>query len=314
MDANGDGKITREELRVGGKGKPGQNLGPDPAKLFEQFDTNKDGKLEASELPERLAKSFTQLDTNGDGGIDLEEAKAMQRIGQKPEQPGAGRSAMLLERFDMFDTDGDGKVLISELPEPIQKFLGRADADKDGFITKEEVTRIAARGPGGAAGAVPMSPESLLQNFDGNNDGKLSKDELTALPPGFPVARLDANGDGELTKEEIESKIGELRKMAGMRKKMVDRYNGKDPAARARALFEKFDADADGRVTRDEAGGELNSQFDKLDADKDGQLSPTEVENGLVIDPNAPSQPPIKKPKKKDKVTVPSTTPGGPGG
>jgi len=45
------------------------------------MDTNKDGKLQRSEAPERMARFFDRLDTNGDDVLDAEELKAMSRRG-----------------------------------------------------------------------------------------------------------------------------------------------------------------------------------------------------------------------------------------
>ena len=68
-------------------------------------------------------------------------------------------------------------------------------------------------GPGlfGAAGRQgPPSPSFLLNQFDKNKDGKLTKGEL----PGFIWDRLskaDKNGDGEVSKDEIEAHLKSIR-------------------------------------------------------------------------------------------------------
>jgi hypothetical protein len=54
-----------------------------------EFDANGDGKIEKDELPERMQGFFDRLDTNGDGVIDAEEMKAMQnRRGSRGEGRG----------------------------------------------------------------------------------------------------------------------------------------------------------------------------------------------------------------------------------
>jgi len=55
-----------------------------PDRLAE-FDSNKDGKLQKSEMPERMQQRFDRMDTNGDGAVDGDEATAMRRRG-----PGRG--------------------------------------------------------------------------------------------------------------------------------------------------------------------------------------------------------------------------------
>ena len=48
--------------------------------LLMQLDSNKDGKLQKSEAPPRLAKSFQLLDRNKDGGLDESELKILSRF------------------------------------------------------------------------------------------------------------------------------------------------------------------------------------------------------------------------------------------
>ncbi len=45
-------------------------------RIFERMDTNKDGKLDPSEIPEDRRTEFMQSDTNGDGAIDKQELLA----------------------------------------------------------------------------------------------------------------------------------------------------------------------------------------------------------------------------------------------
>ncbi len=46
-----------------------------------RMDANGDGKLQKDELPERMQPMFDRLDTNGDGALDGEEIQAMRRGG-----------------------------------------------------------------------------------------------------------------------------------------------------------------------------------------------------------------------------------------
>src|SRR4051812_8621244 len=49
--------------------------------------------------------------------------------------PGHGIDAMLAR----FDTNKDGKLQVSELPEKLRERLGSADADKDGVVSADEL-------------------------------------------------------------------------------------------------------------------------------------------------------------------------------
>jgi Ca2+-binding EF-hand superfamily protein len=93
LDTNSDGEISRDELRAAvppammenlraglpgtGGGAPGGNPEAAMARLMTQFDTNKDGKLEKSELPPRLQEQFDELDRNHDGSLDENETRAI---------------------------------------------------------------------------------------------------------------------------------------------------------------------------------------------------------------------------------------------
>ena len=97
LDKDGDGALSPEELRpdfsdMAGEGKPrdgqpgsgGPPTGEMMARMFEQRDADKDGKLSGDEIPERMQQNLTRVDENGDGAIDKSELqKAMARMGDR---------------------------------------------------------------------------------------------------------------------------------------------------------------------------------------------------------------------------------------
>ena len=91
------------------------------------------------------------------------------------------------------DKNGDGKISKEEFPGNPAGFE-RLDADKDGFITLEEIAWINGGAGGGTAG-------ERFKTLDKNGDGKISKEEFPGRPAGFE--RLDADKDGFLTPAEL---------------------------------------------------------------------------------------------------------------
>jgi Ca2+-binding EF-hand superfamily protein len=103
--------------------------------------------------------------------------------------------AALVKRFDK---NGDGLLQVSELPEHLQKFLGKDDSNGDGVLSVDELK----------AGEDKMRAEHLAK-LDTNGDGTVSPEERKAAFAKFEQARfakLDKNGDGALTKDEVGDK------------------------------------------------------------------------------------------------------------
>jgi RND family efflux transporter MFP subunit len=75
--------------------------------------------------------------------------------GKGPGGAGKGRGMDLMQ----FDKNKDGKIARDELPEQMQAFFDRMDANSDGFIDKAEITAMRARfQKGGKGGPPPDGP------------------------------------------------------------------------------------------------------------------------------------------------------------
>jgi hypothetical protein len=110
--------------------------------------------------------------------------------GHEPPDPAA-----IVKRFDK---NGDGVLQVSELPEHMQKFMGKADTNGDGVLSIDELK----------AGEAKMRAERMAK-LDTNGDGTVSPEERKAAFEKFAqerFAKLDKNGDGALTKDEVGDK------------------------------------------------------------------------------------------------------------
>ena len=112
----------------------------------------------------------------------------------------AKKAQAAVSAFETADTDKDGKISLAEFTafrtEQLKKNFAKMDANSDGFLTKEEISK----------GKAP----AWFDGADANKDGKLSVDEFVAsrgadLQKEF--AKLDGNADGFLTPEEFAAKV-----------------------------------------------------------------------------------------------------------
>ena len=161
----------------------GRSSGPPPLppELLAKYDTNGDGKLDATERAAMQADMEAQrkaliakYDTNGDGVLDATERAAMEADMK------AQRLAEQTAKFATLDADTSGGLTLAEFTagaptgataDQIKAAFTRLDTDKDGLISLAEFTAEpdrhggsppggkgpGGRGPGGKGGPPPSS-------------------------------------------------------------------------------------------------------------------------------------------------------------
>lgn len=192
-------------------------------------------------------KARVQVDANRDGFIDRAEAAKMPR---------------LAERFDQMDKNRDGRLGADERPQRGMRhmrgahghWLQRADADKDGRISRAEAQAIQARAA------------DHFDKMDFNRDGFIDRSDMQARMAQARAAFFagaDDNRDGRLSRDEFV--VEQAARSAERREQWIARAAAKGKAAsvrpapsleqqveRATARFDRMDANRDGTLTRAE--------------------------------------------------------------
>jgi Ca2+-binding EF-hand superfamily protein len=238
------------------------------------IDANHDGIISAEEIANSPAAIRT-LDRNGDGQLTPDELMPMQRERERQEPDG---SEEMVQMWMSFDKNHDGKISKDELPERMQGLFERADANKDGFLTPEEIRAVAKAQAAAANPPEPIRLDPISAALDTNHDNVLSAAEINNAPAVLKT--LDKNSDGQLTDDELRPARGP----GGGRG---------NPDEMLTRLFTQFDKNGDGKISRDEAaGGPLEEMFDRADQNKDGFLTRDEVRAAMQQrgGPNGPPE------------------------
>merc|ERR1719324_239959 len=284
MDADGDGKISKEEME---KGLQDQGISPrDADKMVKDLDKDGDGKVSDEEMyaatgpPDEFSKSpgepgYEAPKEPEETPVSLEEFK--NRLGQAYKN---GKDA-----WDKIVTPG-AKVMTPEQflktaadlgvpPGEAKKLLKQVDLNGDGSIDEAEWQEV-----------IGVSPDEVQDRF---------VDEFSSSSEALKTA--DADGDGKVSEAEL--------------KDVMEKKLGLNPAAAEKAAKEmmgKLDPSGTGKISgdafkdatkakaddvADRIEKQLGSAADamkKWDKDGDGKLTEAEFEAGaaeLGISPDA---------------------------
>ena len=108
--------------------------------------------------------------------------------------------------FERFDKDHDGKIALKDLPERLRERLSNADTNNDGQVTREELTK-----------AWEQRAAEMKKKLDANGDGVVSDQERAAARAKFWQERfpkLDKNQDKSLTVDEVPARMWDHIKVA----------------------------------------------------------------------------------------------------
>jgi Ca2+-binding EF-hand superfamily protein len=235
---------------MGGKGGPFGKGGRRGAQRFmERFDANNDGVVFQAEIDEISAKMFAEADTDNNGSISLDEARAQFATRSKD---------MQVRAFQRLDADGDGTVTADEFNALTDRLFARLDRDDNGVLEKQRGKRGEGRGHGRRMG---WKSQTDSADDAGDND------------QGRPM-----RGEGRRWQGGDDDRQGPRYGMRGGKKQMgpMGPHGRPNPM---RMLFDTFDTDNDGKITRaefDEVRGQL---FASADANGSGSFTLEDFSN-----------------------------------
>jgi len=209
LDKNGDNVIDAAEIEAmindRMSRRQGRQAGQMGGRMMRAFDGNRDGKVSLDEVRAEFARRFAEADLNSDGKVDDADLPPVMR-GQNAI---AGGDGVGMSR-------GGRRGMMSGLG-----FLRKADANKDGVVTLDEVNAMAAR---------------EHARFDRNKDGVVDQADREALRKEmveYAVKRFShrhgGDANGRVTREQF--------------------------VANANQRFARMDLDGDGTISRDERPG-----------------------------------------------------------
>ncbi|MGZ0169353.1 MAG: hypothetical protein ACKVHE_07350 [Planctomycetales bacterium] len=165
---------------------------------FDQFDEDGDGKLFAEELRTvvdgrtRAARSRTRMDVRN-RGRDLFQILD----GDRNRSLGRRELARAVKRIELWDTDGDGEVTESEIPQLYQLSFGPGQPQFRGVRIPGQASQAADDG----ASTNSVAP-LWFRKLDRNDDGELARREFPGTLVEFQ--KLDQNSDRVIDTAEAE--------------------------------------------------------------------------------------------------------------
>jgi Ca2+-binding EF-hand superfamily protein len=191
-----------------------------------------------------------------------------------PQQPGEARPVPFnVDAFlNDYDANKDGFLSREELPPELRWGFERMDTNKDGKLSREELVR-------GAGYLHPQRrPSDMVYALIEMSED--DKEALTEAQRAYDILRnLDKNKDGKIDPDELKA----------MRESLVKE--------RVDYIFKSLDANKDGRISQTEARGPIRDHFAVIDRNRDGfidreELLKAALENPPATAPAAPGAPP----------------------
>lgn len=123
----------------------------DVRRLFHRLDINRNGALEAHEVPEQLFRRLSMIaDANNDGRITLEElttafGKRSRNNPQSNRTVGPEKKGDAMAMIRRLDQDQDLRISLEEAPEWLKRRFAQLDRNGDGYLDQSELESMLTR-------------------------------------------------------------------------------------------------------------------------------------------------------------------------
>ena len=296
LDTNGDGKLTASEI-------PKKQ-----AKFFERLlrigDTNKDGVVSREEFDAAMQKAekpvtdisktpgvygssgapklkrdpahiFEMLDKNKDGKLSSDEMESKPRVKALFER--LGKDEMTLDDLKTA-LQGAGKAKKSA------KKTAKNDAKKAAKKWTLQASTSKSEKMSGPSEESPHGLPAFAKQLDTNHDDRLSRGELSKAADLFD--KLDRNHDGFLDAKELSempavTSSEEPATTPAAPLKRMGKKGERMPERNLAQMFQKADADGNGKLSMEETPPFLKKRFSKIDTNGDGFLDKAELETWI---------------------------------
>lgn len=197
--------------------------------------------------------------------VQAQESDRQDRDNYEQQGQGPGRSDGVRDPQQFIqdhDDDGDGQLDRQELPRRMRDQFERLDRNRDGSLTKEELSQHAGR-VSQRQQALPL--EVVYIWISDADRGHLSLNELQRAYD--TLQKIDGDGNGELSQSELRTRQTQI----------ASRW--------AKMIADRLDENDDGRVNKSEAEGTFSgTEFTKLDRNGNGGLSVDELQHCILSD------------------------------
>jgi Ca2+-binding EF-hand superfamily protein len=149
----------------------------------------------------------------------------------------------------------------SQIEARIAERFQRVDANRDGFVTREEAEGVRTAMRAQRQERRGERRAALFARLDADRNGVISREEFERPQPRAGAERVDRRAER-----------GERRgqRSANRRARMGGGFGGE--------AFARLDSNGDGRISLAEATGARLQRFDRVDANRDGRISREEVQ------------------------------------